>query len=157
MYLCSKIKSTVDSWGACVAQLVKRLTLDFSSGHDLRVVRLSPISLARSTSAPHPLHFLLSLSLSLSQERKEKQVPHAIQDFGWVQSTCHTHGRLIRATNNYSNRSTGFSAYIDPILLLAVLKLTKQSGPIMELEKAQPYSSKKFCPEAFCTPPFLFK
>ena len=30
--------------GASVAQLVKRLTLDFGSGHDLRVVRLSPTS-----------------------------------------------------------------------------------------------------------------
>ena len=30
--------------GAYVAQLVKPLTLDFSSGHDLRVVRLNPKS-----------------------------------------------------------------------------------------------------------------
>ena len=28
--------------GACVAQLVKHLNLNFSSGHDLRVVRSSP-------------------------------------------------------------------------------------------------------------------
>ena len=31
-------------WGAWVAQLVKQLTLGFSSGHDLRVMRLSPTS-----------------------------------------------------------------------------------------------------------------
>ena len=30
-------------WGTWVAQLVKRLTHGFSSGHDLRVVRLSPV------------------------------------------------------------------------------------------------------------------
>ena len=29
--------------GAWVAQLVKHPTLDFGSGHDLRVVRLSPV------------------------------------------------------------------------------------------------------------------
>ena len=31
-----------DAWGAWVAQLVKCPTLDFSSGHDLTVVRSSP-------------------------------------------------------------------------------------------------------------------
>ena len=31
-------------WGVGVAQLVKPLTLDFSSDHDLRVMRLSPAS-----------------------------------------------------------------------------------------------------------------
>ena len=30
------------TWGAWVAQSVKHLTLDFGSGHDLRVVRFSP-------------------------------------------------------------------------------------------------------------------
>ena len=30
--------------GHLVAQSVKHLTLDFSSGHDLRAVRLSPVS-----------------------------------------------------------------------------------------------------------------
>ena len=29
--------------GACVAQLVKRLTLDFGSGHNLTVMRSSPM------------------------------------------------------------------------------------------------------------------
>ena len=28
-------------WGACVAQLAKHPTLDFGSGHDLRVIELS--------------------------------------------------------------------------------------------------------------------
>lgn len=32
------------SWGAWVAQSVKHLTLNFSSGHDLRIVQLSPKS-----------------------------------------------------------------------------------------------------------------
>ena len=31
-------------WGGCVAQSVKRLTLDFSSGHDSRVMGLNPAS-----------------------------------------------------------------------------------------------------------------
>ena len=30
--------------GAWVAQLVKHLTLDFDSGHDLMIMRLSPMS-----------------------------------------------------------------------------------------------------------------
>ena len=30
------------NWGAWAGQLVKRQTLDFSSGYDLRVMRLSP-------------------------------------------------------------------------------------------------------------------
>ena len=34
----------VYSWSAWVAQLLKCPTLDFGSGHDLRVVKLSPIS-----------------------------------------------------------------------------------------------------------------
>ena len=33
-----------ESWGIWAAQLVKCLTLDFSSGHDLRVVKSSPAS-----------------------------------------------------------------------------------------------------------------
>ena len=56
---------------AWVAQLVKCSTLDFGSGHDLRVVRLSPglgsLSLCPSSS-------LLSLSLSHFLE-KEKEIP----------------------------------------------------------------------------------
>ena len=31
-------------WGDWVSQLVKQMTLDFSSGHDLRVMSLSPKS-----------------------------------------------------------------------------------------------------------------
>jgi len=37
-------KSKMISWSTWVAQLVKRPTLDFGSGHDLRVVRSSPTS-----------------------------------------------------------------------------------------------------------------
>ena len=32
----------VEGWGACLARSVKHQTLDFGSGHDLRVVGLSP-------------------------------------------------------------------------------------------------------------------
>ena len=31
-------------WGTSVAQLVKHLALNFSSGHDLRIVRSNPVS-----------------------------------------------------------------------------------------------------------------
>ena len=34
--------SKVVLWGAWVAQLIKHLTLDFSSCHDLKVMRWSP-------------------------------------------------------------------------------------------------------------------
>ena len=64
--------------GRLVAQLVKRPTLDFGSGHDLRVMRLSPTlssMLSRmstqdslSPSAP-PLHAHMQ-SLSFSQINK---------------------------------------------------------------------------------------
>ena len=60
-------------WGAWVAQSVKHLTLDLSSGHDLRVVRSSPglgsvLSMEPAydslpLSAPLPLMHALSLSL----------------------------------------------------------------------------------------------
>ena len=36
------LNRNVVSWGTWVAQLVKYQTLDFGSGHDLRVLRLSP-------------------------------------------------------------------------------------------------------------------
>ena len=57
-----------------MAQLSKYLTLGFSSGHDLRVVRLSPLVIIRthlgfylrfSLLLPLPLPTSLSLSLSL--------------------------------------------------------------------------------------------
>ena len=34
-------QNVMESWGAWVAQLVEHLTLDFTSGHDLRVVGMS--------------------------------------------------------------------------------------------------------------------
>ena len=66
-----------------MAHLVKGLTVDFGSGHDLMVVRLSPVlgsvlgvepasdSLSPSSSVPTPLVFSphVSLSLSLSQNK----------------------------------------------------------------------------------------
>ena len=52
--------STATSRGAWVAQSVKPLTLDFSSGHDLRVLGLS------LTLAPRSMRSLLEVSLSLS-------------------------------------------------------------------------------------------
>ena len=68
-----------------MAQSVKHPTLDFGSGHDLRVLRLSPAqaphsavslvedSLSFSPSAPPPTHvhvyaFSVSLSFSLSNK-----------------------------------------------------------------------------------------
>jgi len=67
--------------GAWVAQSVKCPTLDFRSGHDLRVVRSSPVSgstlghracsrfsLAHSPSIPSPL-----LSLPLKKKKKWRQ------------------------------------------------------------------------------------
>ena len=64
-----------------MAQSVERPTLDFSSGHDLRVVALSPRrascsagSLLETLSLPVsflPLPHLLSLSLSLKQINKQ--------------------------------------------------------------------------------------
>ena len=68
-------------WGTWVAQLVKRQTLDFGSGHDLVVHEVEPRvrlctdsvepawdshSLSLSLSAPHPLMCMRSLSRSLS-------------------------------------------------------------------------------------------
>ena len=48
-------------WGTWVARFIKPLTLDFSSGQDLRVVRLSPsVSMAM-----HGACLRVSLSLSL--------------------------------------------------------------------------------------------
>ena len=41
MELANDFKVTVN-WGTWVAQSVKRLTLDLSSGFDLRIVSLSP-------------------------------------------------------------------------------------------------------------------
>ena len=63
-----------------MAQLVEHLTLDFGSGHYLRVVRSSPElgsvlsvepawdSLSLSLSLPLPTTYMFSLSLSLSQK-----------------------------------------------------------------------------------------
>ena len=48
------------SQGARVAQSAEHLTLDFSSSHDLRVVRLSPTHLA-----PHSVWNRLGIFLSL--------------------------------------------------------------------------------------------
>ena len=58
--------------GIWVTQLVKHLTLDFSVGHDLRVVRSSPVS-GSALSKESALHSLsLSLPLPLSQKIKKK-------------------------------------------------------------------------------------
>ena len=55
--------------GACVAQSVKRPTLDFSSGHDLRVVRLSP-TLGSTMRVGGCFRFYLPLPLSLPPLKK---------------------------------------------------------------------------------------
>ena len=54
--------------GAWVGQLVKCLTLDFGSGHDLRVMRLSPAldcTLSRESASPSLSPSVLTLALSL--------------------------------------------------------------------------------------------
>ena len=64
--------------GIWVAQSVKRLTLDFNSGHDLTVCRFKPHirlctdsvepawdSLSPSLSAPHPRSVSLSLKINI--------------------------------------------------------------------------------------------
>ena len=57
--------------GAWVAQLVKRLTCDFGSGHDLMVMRWSPAasSVLIAQSLLEILSPSLSASLSLSQNK----------------------------------------------------------------------------------------
>ena len=50
-----------------MAQLVKHPTLDFNSGHDLRVVRSSP----RSGSTLRNLVDILSLSLKINKSKKK--------------------------------------------------------------------------------------
>ena len=54
--------------GTCVAQSVKHLTLDFSSGHDLRIVRLSPASgsvLIRESASSFSLSLFFGITLNL--------------------------------------------------------------------------------------------
>ena len=62
------------SWGTWVAQLVKRLTLDFSSGHDLMVHEVEPhIGLCANSTEPHrdlsPPSVTLQLTHTLSQNK----------------------------------------------------------------------------------------
>ena len=68
-------------WNTWEAQLVKHLTLGFSSGHELRVMRWSP-ELGSTIIAGDYLHLSLPLpsgpqlhtrSLSLSQKREKKK------------------------------------------------------------------------------------
>ena len=71
------------SWGAWMAQSVRHLTVDFTSGHDLMVLRSSPTLGSRlgvkpayyslSPSALHARTYALSLSLSLSLSVKNKK------------------------------------------------------------------------------------
>ena len=75
---CLKIKPLAGHLGLGAAQLVKRLTLDFSSGHDLTVqeteyrIRLSvdstePLWNSLSSSLPAPPLLVLSLSLFINK------------------------------------------------------------------------------------------
>ena len=82
-----------------MAQKVKCSTLDFVSGHDLRVVRLSPVlgsvlskesvsdSLSPSPSGPlpQPMHMFVlmcSLNLSLSLSLKQNKTPYILNHCG---------------------------------------------------------------------------
>ena len=85
--VCGRKHSTKRMQGLWVAQSVKHLTLDFSSGHDLRVLRLS----SRSDSAQWGVclgFFSLSLSLCsasplilfLSQKTKQNKKQPKVQE-----------------------------------------------------------------------------
>ena len=70
----------VASWGTWVAQLLKHLTLDFISGHDLTVVRWNPVSgsvlgmePAWDALCPSPACILV-LSLTLTLKKKKKKL-----------------------------------------------------------------------------------
>ena len=54
-----------------VARLVKHLALGFSSGHDLTVMRSSPVSGSSMESVWDSLPLSLCLSLSLSNKQKK--------------------------------------------------------------------------------------
>ena len=65
------VKSRGEAKGAWVVQSLKHLTLGFSSGHDLRVVRLNPTSgsmLSKSLFLSLPLLSARLLSLSPSNK-----------------------------------------------------------------------------------------
>ena len=58
------------SWGNWVAQSVEHPTLDFGSGHDLRVLRLSLPLLLLSSESTCPSPSIPPLALSLKQINK---------------------------------------------------------------------------------------
>ena len=67
----------IDCWGTWMAQSVKRLTLDFNSGHDLMVYEINPhIRLCADIMEPAwdslSLLFSLGSSPSLSLKKKPK-------------------------------------------------------------------------------------
>lgn len=77
------------SWGAWEAQLLEHTTLDFGSGHDLRVVRSSLcqsphlagnlLEMVSSLPLLLPWHVLsVSLSLSFSKIKKSKKIEQDI-------------------------------------------------------------------------------
>ena len=73
-----------------MAQSVKRLTLGFGSGHDLRAVRSSPtsgsaldtepawdsLSLRLSQSLAHSCHFCLSQKIHLNLKKEKRGILH---------------------------------------------------------------------------------
>ena len=81
--------------GAWVVQLIKHQTLGFSSGHDLRVLRLSPVSGCElSLSCPFiiimcntPIHhsqFEASFDISIKVYDIKEKAPYPIsQPHGW--------------------------------------------------------------------------
>ena len=72
---CQTIESKNKNRGTWVAQSIKHPTLDFSSGHDLTVVRLSPTlsSTLSMESAWDSLSLFLPLLLSLSLLKNKNQ------------------------------------------------------------------------------------
>ena len=72
-------------WGNWVAQLVKCLTLDFGSGHDLGIVRLSPVS--GCVLGLELIKDSLYLSASPTPQKRKKKFQQFIQMVKKVQVT----------------------------------------------------------------------
>ena len=83
----------VHYWGAWVAQMVERLTLDFSSGHGLKVVGCSPVSGSAegrwwTTEPPGCPSILPDLKLKLF---KGTRIPKSISHRACKHTVCHPH------------------------------------------------------------------
>ena len=83
MYVFHKSKVAGATW---VAQLVERLTLDFGSGHDPRVVRLGPVSGSMFSMDSLSLPHFPSRALSPPPPQKSTK---------WQKANCKKWGRPV--------------------------------------------------------------